>query len=228
MFGKLSSRKQKQLQESGTRAPATVLSVAEKGMAVTHGAEGVIGNTELDLKTTFRVEPVGQPAFEVTRRMRYGQLSVPVAGQRVNVIFDPDDHDTLMLDDNALPPSVAAALGTAAQQVAGQPTSPMGMADLPGLLANIKSAQAEAGGDRQKLAELLQQQFGTGATVIDGQTDVVMPEGFTWPPAPGGAAAAPDPETERIDQLERLAKLHAAGALTDAEFAEQKARVLGT
>lgn len=47
--------------------------------------------------------------------------------------------------------------------------------------------------------------------------------------APSGAAtataapAADDP----IAQLERLAQLHAAGALTDDEFAAQKARLLG-
>jgi Short C-terminal domain len=41
----------------------------------------------------------------------------------------------------------------------------------------------------------------------------------------GGAppAAAPDP----MEQLERLAALHAQGALTDEEFAAQKAKLLG-
>jgi len=43
------------------------------------------------------------------------------------------------------------------------------------------------------------------------------------PPAP---AAAP-PEDAALDQLERLAKLHDSGALTDAEFAAQKAKILG-
>jgi Short C-terminal domain len=37
------------------------------------------------------------------------------------------------------------------------------------------------------------------------------------------APAAPDP----LDQLERFAKLHQAGALTDEEFAAQKAKLLG-
>jgi hypothetical protein len=38
-------------------------------------------------------------------------------------------------------------------------------------------------------------------------------------PASGG-------EPDRISQLERLAELHRTGALTDAEFEEQKRRVL--
>jgi len=38
------------------------------------------------------------------------------------------------------------------------------------------------------------------------------------------AAAAPDP----IAQLKDLAELHASGVLTDAEFAAQKAKILGS
>ena len=45
------------------------------------------------------------------------------------------------------------------------------------------------------------------------------------PPPPAPAAAAP--EDAALDQLERLAKLHDSGALTDAEFAAQKAKILG-
>jgi hypothetical protein len=41
--------------------------------------------------------------------------------------------------------------------------------------------------------------------------------------APAPAPRPPDP----LDVLERLGALHAAGALSDAEFAAEKARVLG-
>jgi Short C-terminal domain len=40
---------------------------------------------------------------------------------------------------------------------------------------------------------------------------------------PAPAAPAPDP----IEQLEKLAALHQQGVLTDAEFADQKAKLLG-
>ncbi len=39
------------------------------------------------------------------------------------------------------------------------------------------------------------------------------------------AVAEPDPETARLDRLERLASLHERGVLTDEEFAEEKARL---
>jgi hypothetical protein len=41
------------------------------------------------------------------------------------------------------------------------------------------------------------------------------------PPASGGA-------DHRIEQLQQLAQLRAQGVLTDAEFAQQKAQILGT
>jgi Short C-terminal domain len=42
-------------------------------------------------------------------------------------------------------------------------------------------------------------------------------------PAPAAAAAAPDP----IEQLTQLAALKDSGALTEAEFEAQKAKILG-
>jgi Short C-terminal domain len=45
------------------------------------------------------------------------------------------------------------------------------------------------------------------------------------PPAAAPVSAAPP--VDETGELERLAKLHESGALTDAEFATAKARVLG-
>jgi hypothetical protein len=56
----------------------------------------------------------------------------------------------------------------------------------------------------------------SGGSVGDSETKVM----------PAVPAAAPvDPETSRLDRLERLAALHKSGALTDEEFAEEKARL---
>ena len=46
-------------------------------------------------------------------------------------------------------------------------------------------------------------------------------------PAPAQPAPAPASTDELIGQLERLGKLRDSGVLTDAEFAAQKARLLG-
>lgn len=45
--------------------------------------------------------------------------------------------------------------------------------------------------------------------------------------AAAAPAAAPEAADDPIAQVEKLAKLHAAGALTDEEFAAAKAKALG-
>jgi Short C-terminal domain len=47
------------------------------------------------------------------------------------------------------------------------------------------------------------------------------------PPAYAAPAPATAPETDPIARLERLARLHESGALSDEEFIAAKARVLG-
>jgi hypothetical protein len=50
-------------------------------------------------------------------------------------------------------------------------------------------------------------------------------------PAPAPAAAAPPPAAgmsgDTIEQLKQLGELHEQGVLTDEEFAQQKAKLLG-
>ena len=41
------------------------------------------------------------------------------------------------------------------------------------------------------------------------------------------AAAPVDPATQRIEQLKQLGELKAQGVLTEAEFQEQKRRIIG-
>jgi hypothetical protein len=195
MLGKPSRHLHKHLEEHGKRANATVVEIASRGMAVTNGAEGVIGNTTLMLKTKLNVEPNGEPSFEIEKRFRYGQLAVPSAGMKVAVIYDPDDHDKIMLDDTRSPYSVAT--GSTAPRDVGK------------LLAEVKAAQAESGGDPQALAKILRERLGAEqGIVIDG--------GTTFDTAPA------DP----LDRLAKLAKLHDSGVLTDAEFADAKAKIL--
>jgi hypothetical protein len=200
MLGKPSKRTRKRLEENGTRAPATVLEIADSGVAVTNGSEGIVSNTEMLLKTTLRVEPMGEPAFEVTKRIRYPQLSVPAKGMQIHVIFDPEDHDELMLDPT--PTFTAPSINV----MSGDPSA--AMASLGPMLETIRSATQEAGGDREHLAELLREKLG-------GQTFV------TTEFAGGG-------QDDRLDQLEQLGRLHASGVLTDEEFQAEKRKILGS
>ena len=161
MLGKPSKRMMKQLEENGKRANATVVEIAEKGMAVTRGAEGVIGNTELALKTHLRVQPDDEPEFEVKKRFSFPQLAVPSAGQTVPVLYDPNDHDKIIVDyspeaqQNAaftaagIDPSQIGQMMQQAQQMQA------GMGQMPGM-AQPAPAQAQPDPVEQleKLAKL--------------------------------------------------------------------------
>ena len=57
--------------------------------------------------------------------------------------------------------------------------------------------------------------------------DPIVPSGGITPQAGNLPGADLSLLTERIEHLERLAKLHEQGILTDAELAEQKRQVLG-
>jgi Short C-terminal domain len=181
MLGKPSKKLKQQLEQSGKRANATVVEIAEKGMAVTRGAEGVIGNTELALKTHLKVQPDDEPEFEVKKRFSFPQLAVPSAGQTVPVLYDPQDHDKIIVDYSP------EAQQSAAFSAAGIDPSQIG----------------------QLMEQAQQMQAGMGQV-------------------PGMAPAAPaQPQVDPVEQLEKLAKLKESGALTEAEFEAEKAKILG-
>ncbi len=190
MLGKPSKKLVKQLQESGKRANATVVEIAEKGMAVTRGAEGVISNTELALKAHLRVQPDDEPEFEVKKRFSFPQLAVPSAGQTVPVLYDPQDHDKIIVDYSP------EAQQSAAFSAAGVDPSQIGQ-----LMEQAQQMRAQAG----------QMQAGMpGMGQVPGMT----------PPAPA------QPQVDPVEQLEKLAKLKESGALTEAEFEAEKAKIL--
>ena len=212
MLGKASRRTRKKLDENGKRAPAVVLEIAERGMSVTSGNENIVANTEVVLKTKLRVEPPDEPPFEVEHKFRYPQLSIPAAGSRVAVVYDPDDHDAIMLDRSA---------AGAALQFAG--AAGMGGMDMQSLMSKIQDAQAQTQ-DPQELARILREQLGTDVTVEPGaSTAAAFGAGQAFPTNPAFPSA---PAEDPVDKLAKLADLKEKGMLTDAEFEAQKARIL--
>ncbi len=210
MLGKPSRRTRKKLEEHGKRAPAVVVEIAEKGMAVTSGSEQIVANTEVMLKTKLRVEPADEPQFEVEERFRFPQLSIPTVGTRLAVIYDPSDHDKVMIDRS--PEGVAT-------QFANVPG--LQGTDLQGLMATVQQAESQTQ-DPQELARILQQQLGTSVNVQQqGST------GMTFGAPPAGFGTPAPQEEDPVDKLAKLAELREKGMLTDAEFESQKARILG-
>jgi hypothetical protein len=78
------------------------------------------------------------------------------------------------------------------------------------LLASVQQAREQSGGDREQLAEILRASLGGQGVVVSE-----------------GAATPGTPEVDPLDRLAKAAELHQSGVLTDEEFAEQKAKILG-
>lgn len=209
MLGKPSRRTRKKLEQHGKHAPAVILEIADRGMSVTSGPDNLVSSTEVMLKTKLRVEPADEMPFEIEERLRYPQLEIPSVGSRLGVVYDPSDHDKLMIDRSAA--GAAVQFGAAAG---------MQGTDLQSLVSEVKEAQSQTQ-DPQELARLLQERLGANVTVQQQDSS-----GVTFgAPGAGFAAPAPAPE-DPVDKLAKLAELREKGMLTDSEFESQKARIL--
>jgi hypothetical protein len=75
---------QSELVHAGSRAPGVVIEVKDTGTTV---------NNQPRVRLRLRVQPDGEPAFEVERKLLVSRLAIPRAGERVEVAYDPDDRD---------------------------------------------------------------------------------------------------------------------------------------
>jgi hypothetical protein len=138
VLGRPSRRTRKQLEDHGSSASATVLEIAKHGINMSTGNQTTWTN-EIALKTRLRVEPEGQPTFEWQGRLRFRDSHTPAAAGQVWVLFDPDDHETLMVDFSV---REGAWDGVRSAQAG------------PGFRAQQASADHDRLGDLEKLADL--------------------------------------------------------------------------
>ncbi|MEQ1873623.1 MAG: SHOCT domain-containing protein [Ilumatobacteraceae bacterium] len=155
MFGKPGRGLRKDLAQNGVRASATVVEIAKRGMSITSRTN--VAAAKAILKTTLQVQPPdGSPAFQVRQSFQYSQFAIPSVGNQLAVIYDPADHERIMIDSESGMSSIHSIdLGTIVHQALGD---------------HLNS----------------------------------------------------DP----LDQLAKLGKLKEQGVLSDAEFEQQKARIL--
>jgi hypothetical protein len=109
-------RMARHLEKKGVRAPAEVVEIAKFGHEVESSSSGfspldiasdMAGGNELApnsgnwivRKTKLRITPADGDAFEVEQDIRYGDYGryVPKAGEKLDVIYDPDDHGKVMV-----------------------------------------------------------------------------------------------------------------------------------
>jgi hypothetical protein len=181
------------------------------------------------------VEVEGLAPYSTEHHQLCSSRKWPYPGMVLPVRVRAGDPHSIKLDFDAVPDASTMARQAAEQQAAmlrgetpGGPGAAGGFAGLAGLgAANIQfigGTPADLPPDkRARLEQLL------GAD-LDGDGVVgPNPAAASTPPPPAQAATAPTDEgADRIGQLERLARLHADGALTDEEFAVEKRRILGS
>ncbi len=86
--------------------------------------------------------------------------------------------------------------------------------DLGAILATVRDAQEQAGGDREAMADLLRARLGDDV-VVDQQSSVET----DWTVVPQ--------QQDPIELLATLTELHEKGVVSDEQFEAQKRRLLG-
>jgi hypothetical protein len=200
---------EKKLRERGKQARAVILSIKTEGQGNSMRA---MFADDSDLTTGWflcrldlRVMPPGEPPFQTRVHTRLHTLKGK--GDTVPVLYDPDDHDKVVVDYKA---DAEAVLHHSAE------------ADrLAHDLAKMEDARSSSGGRHSsrsaaaapldpELQELMDTEEAERHAGTSHRRDA---------PAASGAQA-------RLDRLQQLGELHAQGVLTDAEFAQEKARIL--
>ncbi len=149
-----------------------------------------------------KVKPENGDPFDAHLEAKLPQYTALMVGSTIPVLFDPDDRSNVTLDMS--PQGWADASAAQVSALTGNAA----------LAAPIKEMMEAAMKDpvafRQHAMEEAQKAFGAaGFTVM----------GAGAPPQSGEAAM--------VDTLQKLADLHKQGVLTDEEFAQQKAKLLG-
>jgi hypothetical protein len=161
--------------------------------------------TSANVNLTLVVQAEGVPATTIEHSCLAPTKKWPSPGETLPVTFDRADPDRLKIRWDDIPDSADVARQQA-DALAAQLNQAGGAGGAPATLA---------GGDVNDIVAALQQAM-PGAEINVA--------GAGAQPASGGAAPAAD----TVSQLERLARLKESGALTEAEFEREKARILGS
>lgn len=173
------------------------------------GVAQVVGSTQppdsatsANVNLTLVVQADGVPATTIEHSCLAPTKKWPYPGETLPVTFDRADPDRLKVRWDDVPDS-ADVSRRQAEALAVQLNQGGGGPVVP------------QGGDVNEIVAALQQQF-PGAQIQIGDGQVVS------------GADAGGGDDDRIEELERLAKLKESGALTEEEFEREKARILGS
>jgi hypothetical protein len=221
---------ERQLRKNGKTAIATVLECRQTSWSETRGNPGLVGNTKVECKLKLRVEPDGESPFEAATDALFGQFSIPTEGMPLRVLYDPSNHKKVAIDhseaaeeatatamiDQRMQPVIDRARGNGTE--AGAATAD-GLQQVlaSGMLTKFSRDPAKRAEQRQQIKQIM-----AGAQAAHGvrPTNLIVGGQPVYGGQAGGAPSA-------ADQLTKLADLRDRGVLSDAEFEQQKQKLLG-
>ena len=197
------------------------------------------GATSFNLHITLQVFVEGMTPYEVSDQwMVKAKDCIGLSGS-IPIKIDPDEPEKVAIDWETLREEVAQHEEQRRASLAAM--GPVGAGGIPAQVTQAPTPALDIRNDpelRAKLEALLGRELIPGSTVQVAQGDPMLQmqilqtiQQHRMEKAMAAAAPAPAPAAsggdDMISQLERLSALRASGALTEAEFAAQKARILG-
>jgi Short C-terminal domain len=214
MFGN-NKRLENKLRTQGRQAPAEILE-AKQTHWVNSRPGGLAEQTDIVWKLRLQVRPADGAEFTAEVKQQFMQFDQPTVGRIVGVLYDPDNHSRVTIDDSdqahldgAISEAMSHIENPALADAVG---SFVGSIDVEKFRQNPKAYTQQMRDSAREMAA------GFGAS-LDSSVVVSGSQGL---PGTGDAPAA-----DAVDQLAKLADLHDRGVVTDQEFQAQKRRLLG-
>jgi hypothetical protein len=104
MFGSISKQEHARIMEQGEHAQAVILDSKTMGIggaAIRFAKLGGVRSATHAVTAHLRVEPEGKPPFEVRKRFRFPEHTQREPGDRLDVVFDPNDTERMILDPDS-------------------------------------------------------------------------------------------------------------------------------
>jgi Short C-terminal domain len=196
LFGHKKGLAQKLIGEGGTVAWATVVEGKEKWASASGTNTYMPSKITEHMQLKLRVAPDGEPPFDAQFSQAFSG-AVPFTGWQCKVVYDPRDRTRIaVIEDSVTPPGLTHEQ---AEHAAARRAEMMDAVSSGHIAEYIEAQKAKA----------LSGQL-SGTVIVNGQV------------VSGGNQSQPS----LVDQLAKLAELRDRGALTDAEFQAQKAKLL--
>jgi putative oligomerization/nucleic acid binding protein len=216
---------ERELRKKGRRALAKVVEAhrGRFGEATGNLPAEQIATTKIHWTLVLSVEPEGEPPFEAKLDDLLGLGYNPLPGDRLPVLYDPDDHSKVLVDQ-----SDEGVTNLANQDITDRTEATIAKMRAQGLgdIADRYQAVADAGlltnwsSDPAKLRDQIHERQAEIKELMGGQNVVIGGR----PVSAGGAGGAAE---ATADALTKLADLRDRGVLTDEEFQTQKKKLLG-